>query len=89
MACHRFEAGHRIRVEVSSLDDFEKSIYVRDLDVDPGVTVVISGDELLARVMPPRVLEEFEVAPVKEEEIEGEVEAEGEAEVDVSEKSSD
>ena len=55
-----------IEVDVSDLDDFEKAIYVHDLKVDDSVTFITTPDELVARVNPPRVVVEEEVAAVAE-----------------------
>ena len=59
-----------IEMDVSELDEFEKAIYVRDISVDPGVTIVTDSEEMVARVMPPRI-EVEEVEEVEEEELEG------------------
>ena len=69
-----------VQIDVSGLDDFEKAVYIRELSVESDVTVISSPDDLIARVMPPRKLEELEVA---EEAAEAEVEGEGEGEVPV------
>ena len=66
-----------IELDVSTLDDFEKAIYVRDVSVAANVTVVTDSDEMIARVVPPRV-EVEEVAVEEEVEgLEGEEGAEG------------
>ena len=66
---------HEITVDLSPLVDLEASIHVSDLGVDSAqVHVLNDPDELVAKVMPPRVLEEE--APVVAE---GEEGAEGEA----------
>ena len=44
-----------VRADISVLDDFEKAIYVRDLSINPGVTLLTDVDELIARVSPPRI----------------------------------
>ncbi len=50
-----------IETDVSDLDDFEKSVIVRDISVGANVTVLTDSEELIARVIPPRVdLEDFE-----------------------------
>lgn len=68
-----------ISVDVSSLVDLEAAIHVRDLGVESDTVHVLNDlDEMVARVMPPRVIEEPEVVE-GEEELEGEV-PEGEAE---------
>jgi large subunit ribosomal protein L25 len=67
-----------IELDVSALDDFEKAIYVRDVSVSTNVTVLTDSDEMIARVVPPRV-EVEEVGEVEEEVegLEGEEGAEG------------
>jgi large subunit ribosomal protein L25 len=60
-------------LDVSGLDDFEKSLYVRDIAVSANVTVITDLDELIARVAPPRI----EVEEVVEEAVEGEELEEG------------
>ena len=67
-----------IQIDVSDLDDFEKSIHVSDISVDPEVTVLTSLDDLIARVSPPRV--EVEEAAAEEEETEDGEEAAPEGE---------
>lgn len=57
-------------LDISELDDFEKGVYVRNVSVDPNVTVITDLDELLARVASPRI--EVEEVTVEEEGIEGE-----------------
>jgi len=57
-----------IRVDVSGLDDFDKAIYVRDLQVPSTITILADGDELVANVTPVQVeAEELEEAPAAEE----------------------
>ncbi|HEX2194398.1 MAG TPA: 50S ribosomal protein L25 [Candidatus Limnocylindria bacterium] len=65
---------HEVQVDVSPLVDLDTAIHVSDLAVPDNVTVLNEPEELVAKVMPPRVEEEPEV--VAEEELEGEV-AEG------------
>jgi large subunit ribosomal protein L25 len=69
---------HEITVDVSSLVDLEAAIHVSDLPVAGNVTVLNDPEEMVARVMPPRVEEEPEVEAEAEEGEEGEG-AEGEA----------
>ena len=68
---------HEFTVDVSSLVDLEAAIHVSDLPVAENVTVLNDPDELVAKVMPPRVEEEPEVELEAEEGEEGEG-AEGE-----------
>ena len=66
---------HEFTVDVSGLVDLDTAILARDLPVGEGVTVLNDPDELVAKVMPPRV--EVEPEPVLGEEgLEGEA-AEG------------
>lgn len=77
-------------VDISGLDDFDKTIRVASLETDDDVTILNDGDEMIATVVPPRV--EEEEVPV-EEELEGEVDEdaeegaeEGEAEASAAEE---
>src|SRR5437879_2777762 len=58
-----------IPVDVTPLVDLESSLHVRDLVIPENVHVQTDGDELIARVLPPRIEEEPEV---EEEAVEGE-----------------
>lgn len=42
-------------VDVTGMDDFEKAIFVRDVAVGANVTVISDPDDMVARVIPPRV----------------------------------
>ena len=70
------ELPHEIRVDVTPLVDLDAAIHVRDLPAPDKVTIETDGDELVAKVLPPRVEEEEEVVAEAEELEEG---AEGEA----------
>lgn len=60
---------HEITVDVTPLIDLEAAIHVSDLPFDAErVTVLNDPDELVAKVMPPRVIEEEPVAEVEGEE---------------------
>ena len=72
------EMPHEITVDVTSLVDLEASLHVRDLIIPENVHVQTDGDELIARVLPPRIEEEPEVEEVAEGE-EGAERPEGEA----------
>jgi large subunit ribosomal protein L25 len=63
-----------IEYSVDALIDFDSALHVRDLDVPSDVTLLTDGDEIIAKVQPPRV--EVEEAPVAAEG-EGEEGAEG------------
>ena len=59
-----------VEADVSGLDDFEKSIVVRDIPIADNVTVLTDRDEFVARVIPPRV--ETETFDVSDEELDEE-----------------
>jgi large subunit ribosomal protein L25 len=48
-----------IEVDISVLDDFEKSIHVSDLKIPQDVTLLSDPEELVAKVEPPRSEEEL------------------------------
>lgn len=72
-----------IEYSIESLVDFDAQLHVRDLTVPSDVTLLTDGDEIVAKVQPPRV--EVEEVPVV---VEGEAEegeggaAEGDASAD-------
>lgn len=72
-----------IEVDISILDDFEKSISVADITVAKGVTVLNDTSELVVKVEPPRSDEELEQL---EAEV-GDAVPEGEQESDEAEAS--
>jgi large subunit ribosomal protein L25 len=82
------EIPHEIVVNVSTLTSLDVAIHVRDLSLNrDAVQVLTDPDEMVAKVMPPRIEEEPEVE-LEAEEIEGEVEEgaeEGEGEGAISE----
>jgi large subunit ribosomal protein L25 len=64
-----------IEYPIDSLADFDSVIHVRDLAIPADATLLTDGDEIVAKVLPPRVeVEEVPVAVVEAEEA-----AEGEA----------
>ena len=60
-----------IHVDVSDLDDFEKSIRVRDVQVSSDVTLLADLGEMITRVLPPRVDEPEVTAEGELDEAEG------------------
>ncbi len=68
---------HSIEVNLGALDQIGDTIQVKDLEVPPAVEITTDGEEVVAQVLPVRVLAEVEV---EEEEIEAEVIAEEEEE---------
>ena len=73
-----------LHVDVSGLEGFEAAVRVRDIVVGEGVEVLTDGNEMVARVMQPRLEEEFEVVTGEEEIEEGEV-VEGEEAAEAAE----
>jgi large subunit ribosomal protein L25 len=70
-----------IHYSIESLATFDDAIHVRDLTIPEDATLLTDGDEVVAKVLPPRVEEEPVVAEAEEgEEVEGEEGAEGAAE---------
>ena len=63
-----------LQVDVSQLDDFEKGVFVRDIELGPAVTLINDPDEMVARVSPPRL----EVEDERPDEDELDLEAEEE-----------
>lgn len=57
---------HRISVDLSSLDDFNKSVYVKDLRVPKGVKILVDEGTVVVTATPPLKEEEkvVEAAPV-------------------------
>ncbi len=53
---------HLLKVDLTALDDIDKTIYVRDITAPKGVTFLVEGDTAVATATAPRV-EEEEVAP--------------------------
>lgn len=65
-------------LDVSGLDDFEKSLRISDIEVGPNVAILRDEEEMVARVVAPRIEEEPKIgAEEGEEGLEGEL-AEGE-----------
>lgn len=48
-----------LEVDISVLDDFEKTITIADITVPKGVTILAEADELVVKVDPPRSEEEL------------------------------
>ena len=56
-----------IEVSIDNLTSFDQAIHVRDLTIPSDVTLMTDPDEVVARVLPPRVEVEEAVAPSVEE----------------------
>jgi large subunit ribosomal protein L25 len=65
---------HQLTVDLSLLDDIDKTIYVRDVVVPKGVTFLVEGDTAVATATAPRAEEEIAapVADVSEVKVEAE-----------------
>ena len=64
-----------IELDISDLDTFEKAVYIRDIAVGDNVTITADPNQMVARVVEPRIEVEEEV---ETEELEGEEGLEGE-----------
>jgi len=71
---------HEIKVDISSLDNFEKHIRIKDLELPPGVKISADPEEVIVSVIPPRTEEELKALEKKSEEKIEEVEVAGEKE---------
>lgn len=70
-----------IKIDISFLDNFDKHIRIKDLDLPQGVKILAEPEEMVASVIPPRTEEELKALEEKPEEKVEEVEVakEGEA----------
>ncbi len=57
---------HQIKVNLTALDELEKSIFVRDLEIPPQVKVLKNPEEIVAQIMAPEEIEEELAKPVEE-----------------------
>ena len=79
-----------IEVDISGLEEVDASIYVRDLAVPSGVTILTDGDEMIVKIMAPTVEPEIDEAAAAEGEAAvAEGEGESGAEASAEESSSD
>jgi large subunit ribosomal protein L25 len=62
-----------IGYDVAGLVDFEAAVHVRDLEIPDDVTLLTDTDEVVAKVLPPRI--EIEEVPAEAEELEEGAEA--------------
>ena len=77
----------RIEVDISILEEIEQAIQVKDIILDPDITVNIDPEQLVVKITEVMVVEE-EVEVVEEEEgVEGEEAVEGEGEPKAEESS--
>jgi len=86
--CLPGDLPHNVEIDLSGLSEIDQSLYVRDLQVSEKVQVLTDPDELVVKILPPRVEEvaapppEAEVVPIVEEAaraapVESETESEG------------
>ncbi|MFH1141337.1 MAG: 50S ribosomal protein L25 [Chloroflexota bacterium] len=78
--CLPLDLPQYVEVNVSGLTDFEQAIYVSSIKLGDAVTILTDPGELIARVNPPRVVEEVAAptAEILEEAAEGTEKAEEE-----------
>ena len=58
--CFPLDVPPSVEIDISVLEDFDRSIYVSDVDLGPKVTILSSPDEMIVRVNAPRVAVETE-----------------------------
>jgi len=58
--CFPLDVPPSVEIDISVLEDFDRSIYVSDVDLGPKVTVLSGPDEMIARINAPRVAVEAE-----------------------------
>jgi large subunit ribosomal protein L25 len=73
---------HEIKVDISSLDSFDKHIRIKDLQLPLGVKILAEAGEVVVLVKPPRTEEELKALEEKPEEKVEEVEVVAEKEVE-------
>jgi len=77
---------HEIKVDISSLDSFDKHIRIKDLQLPSGVKILAEAGEVVVLVKPPRTEEELKALEEKPEEKVEAVEVISEKEVEGEEK---
>jgi large subunit ribosomal protein L25 len=78
--CLPTDVPPQIEVDVSGLEEIDDAIHLKDLDIDPDVTLLVDPEMVVAKVAPPRIEEVEEVAEEVEEEVAAEEVEEAEAE---------
>ena len=76
----------QVEVDLSSLEELEQAIYVRDITLSPDITVFTASDQMVVKVSEVHVEKEEEVVV---EEVVAEVEAEAPTEEEAKEKPTD
>ena len=77
----------QIEVDISILEEIEQAIQVKDIILDPDITVNADPDQLVVKITEVMVVEEEEEVVEEEEGVEGEEAVEGEAEPKAEEPS--
>jgi hypothetical protein len=78
------ELPHEIIVDVSSLETFDSQITINDIRVPAGVTILDSGDEVVAAISQPKEEIEEPVAQIDMDAIEVEKKGKSESQEDGS-----
>ena len=77
----------RIEVDISILEEIEQAIQVKDIILDPDITVQADPEQLVVKITEVLVIEEEEEVVEEEEGVEGEEAVEGEGEPKAEESS--
>ena len=77
----------QIEVDISILEEIEQAIQVKDIILDPDITVQADPEQLVVKITEVLVIEEEEEAVEEEEGVEGEEAVEGEGEPKAEESS--
>ena len=76
----------QIEVDLSPLEELDQALYVKDIVLDPDITVHADPEQLIVKISEAIVKEVVEEVPVEAEEAEAEVTAETEAGAPAAEK---
>ena len=77
----------QIEVDISILEEIEQAIHVKDIVLEPDITVNADPEQLVVKITEVMVVEEEEEVVEEEEEVEGEEAVEGEGEPKAEEPS--
>jgi large subunit ribosomal protein L25 len=86
--CLPMNIPHNFVIDISSLATFDDSIFVKDIKHDADVAILTDGEEVIAKVQPPRDVEAELAAPIVEDisKVEGAAENAPAAELDDDKK---
>ena len=87
ISCTPDKVPPQIEVDITVLEELDQTIFVKDIVLDPDITVHDDPEQMVIKVAEVGVVEEPEV--VEEEEVEGEVAAEAEGEAKAEETSTE